>query len=69
MTWWDWLILSILAWVAVDVVLVALFSWRRLELPTPRPNRNGPEGKPGAEVERRRSRFRGRPLLRLYIRR
>jgi Flp pilus assembly pilin Flp len=28
MVWWRWLILSILAWVAADVVLVMLILWR-----------------------------------------
>lgn len=28
MVWWRWLILSILAWVAADVVLVVLIGWR-----------------------------------------
>jgi Flp pilus assembly pilin Flp len=28
MTWWRWLILSVLAWVAADVVLVVLIGWR-----------------------------------------
>jgi hypothetical protein len=51
MTWWDWLILSIVAWVGADVLLVALFAWRPPRLQTSRPNVNGPEGKPGAEVE------------------
>jgi hypothetical protein len=50
MAWWDWLIVSIVAWVGADVLLVALFAWRP-PWPTSRPNGNGPEGKPGAELE------------------
>lgn len=28
MTWWRWFILSVLGWVAADVVLVVLVGWR-----------------------------------------
>jgi Flp pilus assembly pilin Flp len=28
MTWWRWFILSILAWVTADVLLVVLIGWR-----------------------------------------
>lgn len=51
MTWWDWLILSIVAWVGADVLLVAFFVWRPPWPKTWGPNRTGPEGKPGAELE------------------
>jgi hypothetical protein len=44
MTWWTWLIVSLLAWVAVDVLVVVLFAWRPPWLRVPRPNGNGPEG-------------------------
>ena len=28
MTWWRWFILSILAWVTADVLLIVLIGWR-----------------------------------------
>lgn len=28
MTWWQWSIISIIAWIAADVVLVVLIGWR-----------------------------------------
>ena len=44
MTWWTWLILALLAWVAIDVLVVALFAWRPPWLRAPGPNGNGLEG-------------------------
>ena len=44
MTWWDWLILSIVAWVGADVLLIALFNWRPPWRPALRPYRNGSDG-------------------------
>ncbi|MGZ4370983.1 MAG: hypothetical protein ACXVRQ_02140 [Gaiellaceae bacterium] len=37
MTWWDWLIVSIVAWMATVTLLVALFAWRPPWRPALRP--------------------------------
>ena len=28
MTWWQWFIISILAWITADIVLLVLIGWR-----------------------------------------
>ncbi len=28
MTWWQWVVISILAWVTADIVLLVLIGWR-----------------------------------------
>ena len=52
MTWWDWLIVSIFAWVAADVLLVAFIGWRSPWHQTPRPNGLGHGRELGAELKR-----------------
>lgn len=33
MAWWQWFIISIIAWVTADIVLVVLIGWRGPRLP------------------------------------